>query len=99
MCLVNVVCLVSISTLGMVFSGGSFFEIKEMVESKIAQLDKMTFQCTECDYQSNRKANVARHVEGHHISNLSIACAYCSRLFASSNALNTHVSRKHRNSK
>ena len=81
------------------FAGASLYEVRGMVFGKIVQLDKVTFRCTDCEYQSNRRANVARHVEGHHITNISIACAYCSQMFASSNALNTHVSRKHRNSK
>ena len=81
------------------FTGTGYYEMREVVFGKITQLDKITFGCTDCSYQSNRRANVARHIEGHHITNLSVTCLYCSQTFASNSALNTHVSRKHRNSK
>jgi hypothetical protein len=95
LCVTMVVCFHP----GLVFAGGYSFEMRELALAKTVQLDRVTFQCTDCAYQSNRRANVLRHVEGHHIANVSVSCPSCSQEFASTNALNTHMSRKHRNSK
>ena len=53
--------------------------------------------CTECGHKTRHKYHLARHIEAKHIQNDGFTCNYCNKLCPSKNALETHVSRHHRN--
>ena len=57
------------------------------------------WRCTVCGHCSKLKTHVAFHVEAKHIESNGFHCTYCSKYCPSKNALQTHVSRYHRNPK
>ena len=68
-------------------------------EEKIAEFCQKIdggWSCKACDYTSPKIANVKRHAE-RHIDGLSYNCNLCSKEFRSSNCLNVHLYKVHKN--
>ena len=55
------------------------------------------WQCSTCGFQS-KSTNVRYHIESKHMRSSSMySCQYCGDVLKTRNALNTHMSVKHRN--
>jgi len=74
-------------------------DIKVLIQSKIIQLEKNKFQCSDCEHSSNYKSNMVKHVEDRHVQQDGVFCQFCEKVCPSRNALSAHISRKHRNTK
>ena len=55
------------------------------------------WQCIECNYQSNNKANVKMHIDAKHVISHGEICPHCHLHLKNKIALKNHLARKHRN--
>ena len=67
-----------------------------MMQQEIDGNGLSLWRCLECGQEAKRKDNLAIHIEAKHLHNPGFVCPHCAKFCPSRNALNTHVSRKHR---
>ena len=71
----------------------SFEDIDAIIDSKTIRCGKL-FKCSDCDYETNVKGNLGKHIEAKHISP-GISCQYCNKLCPTRHALRMHTTRQH----
>jgi len=72
---------------------------KANIESLMSSLGGGKWLCTECGFTS-KSTNVKYHIESKHMtSGLGYSCSICCEILKTRNALNTHMSLKHREKK
>ena len=77
------------------FDSGSMtsHEIDALIKMKIVKKES-TFSCTDCEYTSQLKCNIEKHVEAQHIRP-GVFCQYCSKVCPTRHALRMHLKRNH----
>ena len=60
-------------------------------ESSIATHQKSVFQCPECEYEANRKGNLATHIKSIHKGE-KFQCPECDYAATQKDSLVTHIS-------
>jgi hypothetical protein len=73
-------------------------EIESKMMSVMGNDGKYLWQCTECEYSSNRKFNTQAHIEAKHLALLSsYKCPYCQHICFTKNAIRKHLRRCNKN--
>jgi len=73
-------------------------ELHDTIESMLEKVDGL-WTCKMCGQTSGHKATLKRHVECRHTVGSSHPCRFCDKIFRSTNALDVHNYRNHRNTK
>ena len=71
-----------------------YSEADEAIRENLGREDGV-FYCKVCNYRSNLKTNLTRHIETH-IEGLSYSCSVCHKTFRSRNSLNVHKANYHK---
>jgi hypothetical protein len=72
-------------------------DLREQIDSMVEKLGDSQYKCTVCHkIMFGKKQNMKRHVETH-LEGVSHPCNQCEKVARSSNSLQNHVSRNHRN--
>ena len=68
-------------------------EIDQLIKLKMIKTEN-TFCCTDCEYRSQLKCNIEKHIEAQHIRP-GVLCKYCSKVCPTRHALRMHLKRNH----
>jgi len=66
------------------------------IDTMLIKIDNCEFQCSVCHHVSKSKHHMRKHIDAKHIVQDPIPCQHCEKLCPSKNALQTHMSRYHR---
>ena len=73
----------------------SSHEIDALIKMKIIKKENTpVLSCTDCEYTSQLKSNIEKHVEAQHIRP-GVFCEYCSKVCPTRHALRMHLKRNH----
>jgi len=68
-------------------------EIDDLIKLKMVKTEN-TFLCTDCDYRTQLKCNIEKHIEAQHIRP-GVFCKFCSKVCPTRHALRMHLKRNH----
>ena len=75
----------------------SDYDVTSTLEHYVKKLPTGEYLCCLCNYQASRRHHITNHIEAKHMqSNFSYHCDICSKVCPTKNALNAHMSRKHK---
>ena len=73
----------------------SCLDIEAEIRSKMENLGASKWRCIECNFVS-KSTNVYYHIEGKHVQGAGHFCSVCSKFCKTTNALNLHMSKYHK---
>ena len=76
----------------------NFLDIEAEIRSKMENLGASKWRCKECNFVS-KSTNVYYHIEGKHVDGAGHFCTICSKFCKTTNALNLHMSKYHKQAK
>ena len=71
-------------------------DYQEMLKGMMFKDASAVWHCTNCEYTSLKTSGIKNHIEAKHIDGLSYSCQYCDSVCRTKNALEQHISRKHK---
>jgi predicted RNA-binding Zn-ribbon protein involved in translation (DUF1610 family) len=77
------------------FIEGNSNDLQSHINSMIEKIGPGEFKCTVCGKTNTHRATMRRHIETH-IEGVSHPCPLCGKINRSSNSLNVHISKNHR---
>ena len=72
-------------------------DLNVQISDKIQYFEDGSYKCTDCDYASLSRGNVAKHIEARHVGLRGIVCPICYKPTTTREALKKHISRNHKN--
>ena len=71
--------------------------LDSLMSKEMDSFGVVVWKCKSCDHASKRADAIRKHIEAKHLPSSGFNCQHCGKFCPSRNALQSHVSRQHRN--